>query len=237
MDFERCLIQAAEEANITITEKQAEKFRIYKEMLVETNKVMNLTALTDDKDIALKHFIDSISPLVYLDISGKNVVDVGTGAGFPSLPMKIAVEDMKLTLIDSLEKRIGFLKDVCGAINAENIDFVHSRAEEAGQDKNFREKFDVCVARAVAPMKILCEYCLPFVKKGGIFVALKGPLLESELAESENAINILGGKLKDIKGFHIPDTDIVHYIGFIEKTKDTPSRYPRKFAKIKKKPL
>lgn len=237
MDFEKYLIDTAKKAEIDIDPDQGEKFRIYKELLTETNKVMNLTALTEDRDIALKHFIDSISPLKFMDFSGKKAVDVGTGAGFPSLPVKIMCPDMELTLLDSLQKRIDFLKYVCGKINVKNVEFVHSRAEDGGQMPAFREKFDVCFSRAVASLPVLCEYCLPLLKTGGIFVALKGPMLSEELKASENALKTLGGKVICVKEFHLPDTDIIHNIAFIEKICKTPEKYPRKSSKIQKNPL
>lgn len=237
MDFEKYLKEKASEIGINIDDIKCSQFKRYKEMLISTNKVMNLTALTDDKDVAIKHFLDSISPILSYDFSGKKAIDVGTGAGFPSVPIKIMCPEMNLTLLDSLAKRIDFLKGVCSENNLENIEFVHSRAEDAGQDIKYREKFDVCFSRAVANLSVLCEYCLPFLKRGGMFVSLKGPMVFDEIKEAENALKILGGTIEKTEKILLPDTDVIHYIVFIKKESETPSMYPRKSNKISKKPL
>lgn len=222
--------------NIELSDKQAKQFETYKKLLVEWNKVMNLTGITEDKEVAIKHFADSVTPLCFYDFRGKSVIDVGTGAGFPGLPLKIAEPDIKLVLLDSLNKRINFLKQVgsdCG-IDAE---YIHGRAEELGQDERFREQFDIAVSRAVAPLNILCEYDMPYVKVGGLFIALKGPNAYEEVENCSNAIRELGGEFVEIKEIELPDTDLKHNIVVIKKTKNTPEKYPRRAKKIERSPL
>ncbi|MBR1738304.1 MAG: 16S rRNA (guanine(527)-N(7))-methyltransferase RsmG [Firmicutes bacterium] len=219
---------------VDIDDKKAEMFERYKDILIEKNKVMNLTAITEEKDIVIKHFIDSVIPLCYRDFSGKDVIDIGTGAGFPGMPIKIVCEKVNMTLVDSLRKRIDFLNEAAEYIGIGDIKTFHIRAEDAGKDKQFREKYDYCVSRAVASLNILSEYCLPLIKIGGEFIALKGPEAENEIKEAEKAIEVLGGGIEEIKYTDIYGTDIKHNIVFIKKVKECPEKYPRRANKIGK---
>jgi 16S rRNA (guanine527-N7)-methyltransferase len=209
-----------------------EKFDIYMNLLLEWNKKINLTAITEPAEIITKHFFDSLACEEYIS-HGASVVDVGTGAGFPGIPLKIERSDISLTLMDSLNKRINFLKEVCSKTNTE-AECVHIRAEDAGKDKAFREKFDVAVSQAVANLTVLSEYCLPLVKKGGVMLAMKGKDIQQELDEALPIIERLGGTVKGVKPYTIKGTDITHSIVIIEKTAPTPPKYPRTAAKIKK---
>ncbi len=214
-----------------------ELFDKYTDLLLSYNEVMNLTAITERNEIDIKHYLDSISPLAFSLINdGETVADVGSGAGFPGLPLKIAKRDIHLTAIDSLQKRINFLETVKKELSLEDFNTIHMRAEDAGQDKALRESFDVATSRAVAPLSILAEFCLPLVKAGGRFIALKGPSPKEEIMEAEKAIDILGGKIKDIYEVKLP-FDIVHTIVLIEKISQTPSKYPRKPGKASKQPI
>lgn len=223
------------EAGIRLSDETLEKFILYEKLLAEWNKKMNLTAITDKKEIAVKHFLDCIMFKKFENIEGMNVVDVGTGAGFPGIPMKL-VSDIKLTLIDSLGKRINFLEEIKCRLKLENVQCVHLRAEEGGKDKKYREKFDICVSRAVAELPVLCEYCLPYVKKGGKFLAFKGSSVNEEMEKAEKALKILGGKTADIYNYELP-LGIRHSIAAIQKIDHTPPKYPRNAARIKKAPL
>jgi len=215
-------------------EKSIDRFRLYYELLTERNKVMNLTAISGEEDCAKLHFLDSAAPLLIADMAGKSVIDVGTGAGFPGLPIKIMEPDIDLTLLDSLDKRIRFLGEVCAESGLENVEFIHGRAEEPGER---REKYDFAVSRAVARLSMLCEFCLPYVKPGGAFLALKGPAAAEELDEAKNAIRLLGGKLERVFEYSVPGTQLRHNIVVIRKVSPTPKKYPRRFAMIKKSPL
>lgn len=209
----------------------------YRELLLEYNKVMNLTAITEKREIEVKHFADSLAPLTLGIIKdGMSIVDVGSGAGFPGMPIKIAMEGVSVTLIDALDKRVRFLNTVATELGLEKISCVHKRAEEAGQDAEMRESFDVALSRAVAPLDILSEYCLPLVKTDGYFIALKGPTPESEVSEAMEAIKILGGDKPVIKQMLLPD-GIVHTAVVIKKTAQTPIKYPRKSGKPAKSPI
>ena len=224
------------ENHITITENQKANFEIYSKMLVEWNEKMNLTAITEESEIAVRHFIDSISILKYIDIKpDASLIDIGTGAGFPGIPVKIMRSDIKLTLLDSLNKRLIFLSELCRAIGI-NADIVHARAEEYAQKAGYRESFDYAVSRAVANLPSLCEYCIPYVKKGGMFIAMKGSDAENEIALSGKAINTLGGHLEKVHGFVLPDQSRRNII-VISKIADTPEKYPRRGTKISKNPL
>lgn len=225
------------ELNLSITEKQIEDFFIYKNLLLEWNEKINLTTITEDKEIILKHFIDCLTIAKFRNFNEKSVIDVGTGAGFPGLPIKIFFENSNVTLLDSLNKRINFLKDVSNNIGLKNINFIHSRAEDGGQNKLLRENFDFCVSRAVANLSVLAEYDLPFVKVGGEFIALKGPAVDEEISGAKNAIKILGGEITDIKNINLPFSNINHKLVFIQKLRQTPNQYPRKAGKISKNPI
>ncbi len=222
------------EIGVELDEKALNGFDFYANTLVETNKVMNLTAITEPDEIVVKHFVDSLEFLRFVDIpKGAKIIDVGTGAGFPGLPLLLAREDLKLTLLDSLKKRIDFLESVvCGC--GKEAQLIHSRAEDAGQNKVLRETFDFATARAVAPLNVLAEYCLPFVKEGGYFVALKGS--EDETEGAKNAVSLLGGRFEDIVSYKLPNGD-QRTIVIIKKISQIPTIYPRKPKKITSTPL
>lgn len=219
---------------LTVSMEQYEQFKKYAELLVEWNQKMNLTAITDKHGITVKHFLDSVLPLKFLDIPvDESLIDVGTGAGFPGLPLKIMRPDIKLTLLDSLNKRVNFLSEVCKALELD-VPCIHARAEELGRDKNYREQYGFSAARAVAPMPVLTEYCLPYVKVGGTFLALKGR--NENYKESENAVKILGGEISDVTEYSLPDGD-GRVLICVRKIKETPPKYPRNSGQISKKPL
>lgn len=222
---------------ITLTENQYEQFQKYFELLAEWNEKMNLTAITDESGVALKHFADSLSLLNFVDIlQNSTLADVGTGAGFPGVVLKIARPDIKLTLIDSLNKRLVFLGEVCAQLGIE-AELIHSRAEDGARDEKLRESFDFAVSRAVARMNVLSEYCLPYVKVGGAFCAMKGAQANEEFKESLNAINTLGGKLEKKYFFELPENGGERAIAVVRKVKNTPQKYPRQSGKIKAKSL
>ena len=222
---------------ITLTENQYEQFQKYFELLVEWNEKMNLTAITDESGVALKHFADSLSLLNFVDIpQNSTLADVGTGAGFPGVVLKIVRPDIKLTLIDSLNKRLVFLGEVCAQLGIE-AELIHSRAEDGARDEKLRESFDFAVSRAVARMNVLSEYCLPYVKVGGAFCAMKGAQANEEFKESLNAINTLGGKLEKKYFFELPENGGERAIAVVRKVKNTPQKYPRQSGKIKAKAL
>lgn len=222
---------------ITLTENQYEQFQKYFELLVEWNEKMNLTAITDESGVALKHFADSLSLLNFVDIpQNSSLADVGTGAGFPGVVLKIVRPDIKLTLIDSLNKRLVFLGEVCAQLGIE-AELIHSRAEDGARDEKLRESFDFAVSRAVARMNVLSEYCLPYVKVGGAFCAMKGAQANEEFKESLNAINTLGGKLENKYFFELPENGGERAIAVVRKVRNTPQKYPRQSGKIKAKAL
>lgn len=222
---------------ITLTENQYEQFQKYFELLAEWNEKMNLTAITDESGVALKHFADSLSLLNFVDIpQNSTLADVGTGAGFPGVVLKIARPDIKLTLIDSLNKRLVFLNEVCSQLGID-AEFIHSRAEDGARDEKLRESFDFVASRAVARMNVLSEYCLPYVKVGGAFCAMKGAQANEEFKESLNAINTLGGKLENKYFFELPENGGERAIAVVRKVKNTPQKYPRQSGKIKAKAL
>lgn len=222
---------------ITLTENQYEQFQKYFELLAEWNEKMNLTAITDESGVALKHFADSLSLLNFVDIpQNSTLADVGTGAGFPGVVLKIARPDIKLTLIDSLNKRLVFLNEVCSQLGID-AELIHSRAEDGARDEKLRESFDFAVSRAVARMNVLSEYCLPYVKVGGAFCAMKGAQANEEFKESLNAINTLGGKLEKKYFFELPENGGERAIAVVRKVKNTPQKYPRQSGKIKEKAL
>lgn len=231
------LADCCKKMGVPLTEKQVGQFMAYLTLLLEWNEKINLTAITEEREIVIKHFADSLSLAPAVGEGALSVIDVGTGAGFPGLPLKIARPEIRLTLLDSLQKRIGFLEEVTARLGLENVSCVHSRAEDGGQAPEYREQFDLCVSRAVAALPVLLEYCLPFVKVGGYFVALKGPDAQRELAESHTALETLGGKMAELRNVEIPGSDLSHTLIFIEKTAPTPPQYPRKAGKIGKKPL
>ena len=207
----------------------------YAELLVEKNKVMNLTAITEPADIAALHFLDSVAMLPLVDLKGKRVADIGTGAGFPGMPLRIVEPSIRLTLLDSLNKRIDFLKEVCEELGLTDVECVHGRAEEFAM--NHRESYDIVTSRAVANLQMLSELCLPLVKVGGFFLSMKSVDSEQEVNGSKNAIKTLGGRIEKVVDYSIPGTEVQHRLIFIKKIQETPKKYPRTFAKIKKNPL
>lgn len=236
MSFAEILAQRGLQAGLTFTPQQLQQFTKYYELLIETNKVMNLTAITEPEDVAVKHMIDSL--LAYDEnMSGKTLADVGTGAGFPGVPLKIYCPSLQVTLIDSLGKRLKFLQQVIDNLGLENIVCEHLRAEDAGRNKKHREHYDFVTARAVARLSVLSEYCLPLVKKGGQFVALKGSKFVEEIAEGNTAVKILGGKIISSEPVKLPGLDDGRAIIRITKVKTTPATYPRKAGTPEKQPL
>jgi 16S rRNA (guanine527-N7)-methyltransferase len=232
------LSEGCRQLSLNISQEQLQQFFKYKDILLHWNKKMNLTAIEDEREIVIKHFLDSVSCFLIKGLDAKSkVIDVGTGAGFPGIPIKIIEPRVTLTLLDSLNKRIQFLQEVCGSLSLTDVEFVHGRAEDIGQDKKYREQYDIAVARAVAPLNVLAEYCLPFVKVGGFFICQKGPQLELEMKEAAKAINVLGGKVVQQEIVHLPYSDIVHRIVVVEKVKHTPTNYPRKAGKPSKEPI
>lgn len=214
------------------------KFVLYRDLLKEWNQKINITSIEDDEEIYLKHFIDSVLLLNKDNMNeNKKIIDVGTGGGFPGLPLKIINDNFEVTLLDSLRKRIDFLKEVSNVLNLKNVKLIHGRAEDFGQNKEYRENYDICVSRAVAPLNVLSEYCIPFVKVGGYFAAYKSDNISQEITNSDKAIRELGGKIKEIREISIPGADIIRKIVIIEKIQTTKAKYPRKAGKPSKDPL
>ena len=225
--FEKELLEKLELINIKLNEKQVQEFYNYMNLLISWNEKINLTAIIDPKEIIVKHFMDSL--VVKKHLRPKDIVaDIGTGAGFPGVPLKIVCKENKFVLIDSLNKRINFLNEVIRENQLNLIDAVHSRAEDIGHDKNYREKFDIVLSRAVAKLNVLAEYMLPLVKVNGKCICLKGPNIKEEIEEAKNAINILGGKITNIEEYKLPGTDIERTLIEITLEKPMPSKYPRK---------
>lgn len=234
------LQKQAQEIGIVLTDKQINKFQIYYDMLIETNKVMNLTAITELDEVITKHFVDSLLlAKVYPEVMKQNckVLDLGTGAGFPGIPLKIAFPSLQITLMDSLNKRVKFLQSVIDELELCDIEAVHGRAEEAARNTAYREQFDLCVSRAVANLATLSEYTLPFVKVSGMCIPYKSSEVEEEVKEAGKAIQVLGGKLTAVKKVTLPGTDIERSFVMIEKKKPTPKAYPRKAGTAKKEPI
>lgn len=223
---------------IVLTPGQREQFERYYELLVERNKVMNLTGITDYDEVNLKHFTDSLTIVRLNDMSKiHSMIDVGTGAGFPGIPIKIVFPHIKTALLDSLNKRLKFLNEVIEELGLKEIETLHGRAEDYAKKQEYRDKFELCVSRAVANLSTLSEYCLPFVKNGGSFVSYKSGESDEEIRQSETAVNILGGKIVKIDKFMLPDTDIGRSLVKINKVKNTPGKYPRKAGVPAKEPL
>ena len=209
----------------------------YAQLLLEQNKVMNLTAITEPDQVADLHFLDSAGVALCADLAGKKLIDVGTGAGFPGMVLKILVPEVELTLVDSLGKRLDWLSTVCGDLGLTGVTIRHARGEELSLDPAFRDQFDFATARAVADLRVLCELCLPYVKPGGRFLAMKAAECEEEVSQAGRAVSVLGGRLLPAFRYPIPGTDVVHRVVQVEKTAPTPRGYPRRWAKIQKSPL
>ena len=232
-------VEQITEGQVLLTDVQLAQFEQYYDRLIEKNKVMNLTAITEREDVILKHFIDSLALARYVKLWEKEykIIDVGTGAGFPGIPLKIAFPNLQVTLFDSLNKRIKFLQEMIDTLKLKEITAVHGRAEEGARDKNMREKYDFVVSRAVANMAVLSEYCIPFVKVGGYFIPYKTGTVEEEITQGKKAIQILGGKIEKTEKLMLPDSDISRSFVFIKKEKQTPKAYPRKAGTASKQPL
>lgn len=232
------LRQGCEALGVTLDEHQEKQFICFYEYLVEKNKVMNLTGITEFQEVLVKHFLDSLACVKAVSMHQiKNMIDIGTGAGFPGVPLKIAFPDVEACLLDSLKKRVGFLEETFDLLKLEKIKAIHGRAEEYAKNKEYRETYDLCVSRAVSNLATLSEYCLPYVKVGGLFVSYKSGKVQEEAEQAEKAIKILGGKVKDILYFQLPDSEIDRSLVVIEKVKMTPARYPRKAGTPLKEPL
>lgn len=239
-EFETLMGQGMKSIGVSLSEKQLEQFYRYYEMLIETNKVMNLTAITELPEVVSKHFVDSLAlvkAVGNLSEQDSSVFDVGTGAGFPGIPLKIAFPHLEIVLLDSLNKRIKFLNEVIDTLGLEKIKTIHGRAEDFAKQAEYREQFDLCVSRAVANLSTLSEYCLPYVKVGGLFVPYKSGEIDEEVLASKKAIHILGGKLEDVIKFQLPGTEIGRSFVKIEKNKNTSKKYPRKAGLPAKEPL
>lgn len=235
-EFSEKLINNGNKINVDINDGQAKKYYNFMNLLIEWNEKINLTAITDPDEIIIKHFIDSITIEKYIEKNNR-IIDVGTGAGFPGIPLSILRDDLDITLMDSLNKRIKFLDEVRELNHLNNISTIHGRAEELGKNKNFREKYDIATSRAVAPLNVLLEYMLPFVKVGGYCICMKGSNVEDEIANSKTALSKLKGKIEKIETFKLPDTEYGRNIIIIKKIENTPSKYPRKPGTPAKEPL
>lgn len=223
---------------IETNENMLEQFDLFYHLLVEWNKVMNLTGITEYEEVVEKHFADSLSLARFLDLNKiHTVIDVGTGAGFPGIPLKIAFPHLKVVLLDSLNKRINFLNEVIAKLDLKEIHTIHGRAEEYARKPEYREQFDLCVSRAVANLSVLSEYCIPYIRIGGIFIPYKSGNIDEEVAASRKAVDILGGQIDHVEKFQLPDTDIHRSFVFINKIKNTQKKYPRKAGTPAKEPL
>ncbi|QJA09808.1 16S rRNA (guanine(527)-N(7))-methyltransferase RsmG [Romboutsia sp. CE17] len=238
MTNEDILRQGIKDFGIDVNDQMISDLKTYRELLVEWNQKMNLTGIEEEKEVFIKHFLDSISAVSKGYIKdGISLIDVGTGAGFPGLPLKICLKNIKLTLLDSLNKRINFLQEVSNSVKLEDIEFIHGRAEDFGKNPEYREQYDVATARAVAGLPILMEFCVPFVKLGGYFVCLKGPNANLELEESKAAMDILGLEFVEKIDIELPNEELKHNILVFKKVRNTPEKYPRKAGKPAKSPI
>lgn len=231
-----------EQLSITLSGEQKQQFLTYYEYLVEKNKVMNLTAITEYEEVITKHFLDSLAVVKTScfkpeKLAGKRLIDIGTGAGFPGIPLKIAFPELEILLLDSLNKRINFLNEITEMLGLTKINTVHGRAEDYAKQKGYRERFDFCVSRAVANLSTLSEYCIPFVKQGGCFISYKSGSVDQELIQAEKAVKILGGQREEVVRFSLADTDMDRSFVVIRKAKPTPKKYPRKAGLPSKEPL
>ncbi|MDU2197652.1 MAG: 16S rRNA (guanine(527)-N(7))-methyltransferase RsmG [Peptostreptococcaceae bacterium] len=238
MTNEDILRQGIKDFGIEVNDQMISDLKTYREILVDWNQKMNLTGIEEEKEVFIKHFLDSISAVSNGYIKdGISLIDVGTGAGFPGLPLKICLQNIKLTLLDSLNKRINFLQEVSNTVNLKDVEFIHGRAEDFGKNSDYREQYDVATARAVAGLPILMEFCVPFVKVGGYFVCLKGPNANLELEESKMAMDILGLEFVEKIDIELPNEELKHNILVFKKIKNTPEKYPRKAGKPAKSPI
>jgi len=226
-----------EALGIDLSSHQKQQFIDYYELLIEWNKVINLTAITEFGEVVNKHFIDSLSIVKVITLSNEKILDLGTGAGFPGIPLKIVFPEIDIVLLDSLKKRLSFLDEVIVKLNLKGIQTLHGRAEDFGKNIKYREQFDICVSRAVAKLSALSEYCIPYIKIGGCFISYKSGKVEEELALSEKALQILGAQLEKVDEFNLPYTDIERTLVVIRKTAITPSKYPRSAAKLARETL
>lgn len=232
------LEEGCKELGITLDENQKKQFTDFYEYLVEKNKVMNLTGITEFQEVLIKHFLDSLACVKAVDMSRiKRIMDIGTGAGFPGVPLKIAFPHLEACLLDSLKKRVNFLEETFQMLKLENITAIHGRAEEYAKNKQYRETYDLCVSRAVSNLATLSEYCLPYVKTGGYFISYKSGTVQEEVEQAQKAVKILGGKIQDVVYFQLPDSEIQRSLVVIEKIKATPGRYPREAGTPLKEPL
>jgi len=232
------LRKGASEYGLALTDSQIKDFTTYFEHLIEWNEKINLTAITSPQDVAIKHMIDSLACYDEMFFKkGARIIDVGTGAGFPGLPLKIFRPDLQLTLFDSLNKRIKFLQTITQSLALQDVHFIHNRAEDGGQNKQLREQYDIAISRAVARLNLLCEWCLPFVAVGGFFIALKGSKYSEEINDSTGAIRLLGGEISKIEKIKLPGIDDVRAVIYIKKIKKTPPAYPRRPGVAEKNPL
>ena len=232
------LEEGCKELGITLDENQKKQFTDFYEYLVEKNKVMNLTGITEFQEVLIKPFLDSLACVKAVDMSRiKRIMDIGTGAGFPGVPLKIAFPHLEACLLDSLKKRVNFLEETFQMLKLENITAIHGRAEEYAKNKQYRETYDLCVSRAVSNLATLSEYCLPYVKTGGYFISYKSGTVQEEVEQAQKAVKILGGKIQDVVYFQLPDSEIQRSLVVIEKIKATPGRYPRKAGTPLKEPL
>lgn len=232
------LKKGIEDLGLKCSDETIDKFSKYREILVEWNQKMNLTGIEEEKEVYIKHFLDSVAAVKKGYIKdGMSIIDVGTGAGFPGLPLRICLENSKVTLLDSLNKRINFLSEVCTNINIDDIELIHGRAEDFGKDEKYREQYDIATARAVAGLPILMEFCVPFIKVGGYFVCLKGPNADTELEESRKAMEVLGLEFVEKIDVELPEIELKHNIVVFKKLNSTPAKYPRKAGKPVKTPI
>lgn len=232
------LKKGIEDLGLKCSDETIDKFSKYREILVEWNQKMNLTGIEEEKEVYIKHFLDSVAAVKKGYIKdGMSIIDVGTGAGFPGLPLRICLENSKVTLLDSLNKRINFLSEVCTNINIDDIELIHGRAEDFGKDEKYREQYDIATARAVAGLPILMEICVPFIKVGGYFVCLKGPNADTELEESRKAMEVLGLEFVEKIDVELPEIELKHNIVVFKKVNSTPAKYPRKAGKPVKTPI
>lgn len=230
--------QGLSKLDIELNSDGIEKFRLYKKLLKEWNEKINITAIKDDREVDIKHFLDSLTVFKTGYIKdGQKIIDIGTGGGFPGIPIKIVKENCDVVLLDSLNKRIKFLNEVIDNLNLKKIHTIHGRAEDFGRDKEYREQFDVSVSRAVASLNTLAEYCLPFVKVGGLFIAMKGSDIKDEIVDAKKALEKLGGEIIEIVDIVLPFSDIIHTLLAIRKIKNTPTKFPRNPGKPKRNPL